>query len=50
MRRGMPEAMEIAGAGLFQVLVREALPFAEMLLGEIVDRNCLRAGDPLGPG
>lgn len=48
--RGMPEAMEIAATELVQVLVSEPLPFAEILLGEIVDRNCLRAGDPFGLG
>jgi len=50
MCRGVPKAMKIAAAELEQLLICEALPFAKMLLGEIVDRNRLWAGNPLGPG
>ena len=42
--------MTIAATKLVQLLICEALPFAKMLLGEIVDRNRLWAGNPLGPG
>jgi hypothetical protein len=47
---GMPEAVKIVGAQAVQVLVREALSFAKILLGETVDCNRLRTGDHLGPG
>ena len=48
--RGMPEAMEIAGTGLVQVAVSEALPFAEILLGEIIDPTACGPGILSGPG
>src|SRR5271166_1302340 len=47
---GMPEAMEIAGTKLMKVFVSEVLPLAEILLCEIIDCDCLWAGDPFGPG
>ena len=50
MCRGMPEAMEIAGTGLVQVAVSEALPFAEILLGEIIDPTACGPGILSGPG
>ena len=48
MRRGMPEAMERAGARLAQFLVGQPLPLAEALLGEIGDRR--RGGPGIGSG
>src|SRR5215469_8981623 len=49
MCRGVPKAMKIAATKSVQLLICEALPFARMLLGEIVDRNRVWAGNPLGP-
>ena len=45
MRRGMPEAVERAAARMAQLLVGQALPVAETLLGEIGDRRRVGAGD-----
>jgi hypothetical protein len=42
--------MKIAATELVQLLVCEALPFAKMLLGEIVDRNACGPGIFWGPG
>ena len=42
--------MKIAATELVQLLVCESLPFTKMLLGEIVDRDRLWTGDPLGLG
>src|SRR6516162_2815373 len=48
MCRRMPEAMKFAGAALVQLLVGETLPYAKVLLREIVDHECLRSGDAFG--
>src|SRR5712671_6469102 len=50
MRRRMPEAVKGAAAGMAQLLVGQALPVAEALLGQIRDRRRGRAGDRVGAG
>jgi len=50
MGRCMPEAMEVAVARLAERIVSQALPLAKILLGEIGERQRIRAGDRLRPG
>jgi hypothetical protein len=49
MRWRMPKAMEIAVARLAQRVIGKALPFAEILFGEVRHRDRLRPGDRLRP-
>lgn len=46
MCRRMPETMEIADASFVRVFASKALPFAEMLFGEIVNRDGRVANPP----
>src|SRR5215471_10768779 len=50
MGRGVPKTMKIAGAGFLQFLIGEALPLAEILFGEVGDRDGAGSGDRLGSG
>ena len=50
MRRRVPEQMEVAAADFSQLVIGEALPLAEILLGEVGIDERLGAGDFFGPG
>ena len=45
-----PKAVEIAGPGLLQLLVRQALPLTKILFGELRYHYRLGAGDRLRAG
>src|SRR5215472_18261985 len=48
VRRGVPKTVEIAGARFLQFLIGEALPLAEILFGEVGNRDGAGSGDRLG--
>src|SRR5829696_6274232 len=50
MRRRVPKAVELPAARMAQLVVGQALPVAEALLGEVGDRRGLWPRDPIGAG